>query len=167
MIRHSVLVAALLGSVALSLPAFAQVTQPSTGSTPSTIAPPAAKKPAQQTAKQEAAGVEAHIAQLQKKLKITEQQKPQWDAFAQVMRDNATQFAVVTKSRQEKMKSLNAVDDLRSYQEIAQTHATGLKRLTDTFQTLYDTMSPEQKKNADTVFHDQRQVAAKPAKSGA
>jgi periplasmic protein CpxP/Spy len=157
MIRH-VLAAALLGSVALA-PAFAQA--PSSGTTP-----PAAAKP-KQTAKQEAAGVEAHIAQLQKKLKVTEQQKPQWDAFAQVMRDNATQFAVVTKSRQEKMKSLNAVDDLRSYQEIAQTHANGLRRLTETFQALYDTMSPEQKKNADTVFHDQRQVAAKPAKSGA
>jgi periplasmic protein CpxP/Spy len=166
MIR-TVFAAALLGSVALA-PAFAQTSAPSSPATPPPISPPAsAKQKPQQSAKQETAGVEAHIAQLRKKLKITEQQKLQWEAFAQVMRDNATQFAVVTKSRQEKMKSLNAVDDLRSYQEIAQTHATGLKRLTDTFQALYDTMSPEQKKNADTVFHDQRQVAAKPAKSGA
>jgi periplasmic protein CpxP/Spy len=159
MIR-TVLAAALLGSVALA-PAFAQTTAPSTGSTPAPIAKP------QQTAKQDASGVDQHVAQLKKKLKITEQQKPQWDAFAQVMRDNATQFAVITKSRQEKMKSLNAVEDLRSYQEIAQTHANGLRRLTESFQTLYDTMSPEQKKNADSVFHDQRQVAAKPPKSGA
>jgi periplasmic protein CpxP/Spy len=150
MIRH-VLAAALLGSVALA-PAFAQA--PS-GTTPNPASPPAAKP--QQTAKQDAAGVEAHIAQLQKKLKVTAEQKPQWDAFAQVMRDNATQFAVMTKSRSEKMKSLNAVDDLRSYQEIAQAHADGLKRLTTAFQAVYDTMSPEQKKNADTVFHDHKQ----------
>jgi periplasmic protein CpxP/Spy len=154
MIRHSMIVAALLGSVALAAPAWAQAPA---GATPSPAAPVAPKP--QQTAKQDAAGVDAHIGQLQKKLQITEQQKPQWDAFAQVMRDNATQFGVMTKSRHEKMKALNAVDDLRSYQEIAQTHADGLKRLTAAFQAVYDSMSPEQRKNADSVFHDRRQAA--------
>jgi periplasmic protein CpxP/Spy len=161
MIRHSMIVAALLGSVALAAPALAQA---SAGATPNPAAPVAAKP--QQTGKQDAAGVDAHIAQLQKKLQITEQQKPQWDAFAQVMRDNATQFGVITNSRHEKMKALNAVDDLRSYQEIAQTHADGLKRLTAAFQAVYDSMSPEQRKNADSVFDDRRQATPR-GKKGA
>jgi protein CpxP len=125
MIRHSMIGAALLGSVALATPALAQAPA---GAAPNPAAPTATMP--QQTAKQDAAGVDAHIAKLQKKLQVTERQKPQWDAFAQVMRDNATQFGVMTRSRHEKMKGLNAVDDLRSYQEIAQTHADGLKRLT-------------------------------------
>src|SRR5262249_13328432 len=117
MIRRSLIAAALIGSVALAAPSFAADTTSSATS--------ATQKQAvnRQAAKKDAAGIEAHIAGLHKKLKITAAQQPQWDAFAQVMRDNNQQFSMLHKSRMEKMKQLNAVDDLRVYQEIAQAHA--------------------------------------------
>ena len=45
-----------------------------------------------------------------------------------------------------------AVDDLKTYQEFTETRLDGLKHLTSAFKSLYDSMTPEQKKNADTVF---------------
>ena len=144
---------ALLGSAALTLPA---------------IAADAAKAPTAAAAQPKAgrvepgpAGVDKHLASLHAKFGITAAQETQWTAFAQVMRDNAKMYDQMAKERVEKMKSLNAVDDLRSFQEMAQAHADGLKRLTASFQGVYDAMTPEQKKHADSVFHDygQRQHA--------
>lgn len=114
------------------------------------------------------AGVEKRITELRAKFHITEAQKPQWEAFAQVMRANAKMHDDMAKGRVEKMKSMNAVEDLKSFQDLAQAHADGLKQLTSAFQAVYDGMTPEQRKNADTVFHDYAQRAhqhhAKPAK---
>src|SRR4051812_13622448 len=48
-------------------------------------------KPAE-TAPAQGGGIDAQIADLQKKLRITPAQQPQFDAFAQVMRQNAKQM---------------------------------------------------------------------------
>ena len=47
---------------------------------------------------------------------------------------------------------MNAVDDLKSYGEITDAHADGIKKFTPVFATLYDSMSDAQKKQADTLF---------------
>jgi protein CpxP len=152
--RHSVLGAAVLaamaGSFALSSPSLAADPAPA----------PAVHKPVEPRS---LAGVEKHLAALKAKFHITDAQKPQWEAFANVMRDNVKQYDDMAKARADKMASLNAVDDLRSFQQLAQAHADGLKKLADAFQGLYDAMTPEQKKNADSVFHDygQRQIGHK------
>ena len=148
----SVAAAALAAGMALASPAFAADT---------TQAP--VKKVATRPGNVEPrtqAGVEGRIADLRVKFGITEAQKPQWEAFAQVMRDNAKSYDVTVKVRVEKMKSMNAVEDLRSFQELAQAHADGLKKLTNSFKDVYDSMTPEQKKNADTVFHTYAQRTA-------
>jgi hypothetical protein len=142
MIRHSAIAAVLL---ALALPAGAAEQLPGSSG------PPPAKPVAP---KQTGQGLDAHIKELRGKLRITAAQQPQWDDFVQVMRDNATKFELVSKTRVERHKTMNAVDDLKSFQEIAQLQADGLKRLSDAFQALYDRMSPEQQKNADAVFRD-------------
>jgi len=53
---------------------------------------------------------------------------------------------------------MSAVDDLRSYQKLADAHADGLKKLVPAFEALYNTMSQDQKKTADAVFaeHEKR-----------
>ena len=145
MLRHRTVAAALIGCLAFTVPALAA----DTGQSP-------AAKP-QTAAKAQPSGVDAHIIQLRKKLHITEQQTPQWNAFAQVMRDNNTQYIQLAQTRTAQLKSMNAIDDLRSFQEIAQAHADGLKRLHAAFQAVYDSMTPEQRKNADSVFHSYKQ----------
>ena len=100
-------------------------------------------------------GVEKHLAGLHSRLGITAAQQPQWDAFANVMRDNVKSYDALAKARLDKQESMNAVEDMRSFQELVQAHADGLKQLTAAFQGLYDSMTPEQKQRADTLFHAQ------------
>jgi hypothetical protein len=47
---------------------------------------------------------------------------------------------------------MTAVDDVKSYAEIAAAHANGLQKFIPVFETLYQNMSDEQKKNADLLF---------------
>ncbi len=96
--------------------------------------------------------VEMRIQNLHDKLKITTDQEDKWNAVAQVMRDNEKSIHVMIDQRHQQGQSMNAVDDLDSYQKIADEHADGLKRLIPVFKDLYNTMSDDQKKNADEVF---------------
>ena len=102
--------------------------------------------------------VETRIKELHRKLKITAAQESQWNAFAEVMRDNAEAVDAVLKERSENLHAMNAVEDLRSYQRLADAHADGLKKLVPAFEALYNTMSDDQKKNADAEFgkHEKR-----------
>ena len=95
--------------------------------------------------------VEARISDMHAKLQITQAQEEQWSKVALVMRDNAKQMDSLTKTRAERA-DMNAIDDLKSYGEIAAAHADGIKKLTPAFETLYGTMSDTQKKNADDMF---------------
>ena len=94
---------------------------------------------------------EARISSLHSKLKITEAQEEQWNKLAQVMRDNASTMEPLIKARKEK-GSMNAVDNLKSYSEIQDAHAGGLKNFIAAFEPLYASMSDDQKKTADQVF---------------
>lgn len=85
------------------------------------------------------------------KLKITPAQDEYWSKVSQVMRDNAKQMDTLTKTRTEKA-DMNAIDDLKSYREITDAHADGLKKFILVFETLYDKMSDVQRKNADAIF---------------
>ena len=147
MLRHTAIAAILLS---LAVPAVAA----DQAQLPGSSGPPAAKPVAP---KQTGPSLDAHIKELRGKLRISAEQQPQWESFVQVMRDNAAKFDLVAKSRSERHKTMTAPDDLKSFQEIAQLQADGLKRLSDAFQTLYDRMSPEQQKNADAVFRDYAQ----------
>lgn len=98
--------------------------------------------------------VERHIAELHRRLDITPAEEPQWNAFAQVMRDNAMHMDQAFQARRAKGPSMNALEDLRSYAAVAQAHADDMQRLIPAFQALYDTMPPQQKTVADQVFRD-------------
>jgi hypothetical protein len=96
--------------------------------------------------------VEARIAALHDQLKITPAQTAQWNEVAQVMRQNAQSLETLIRQRSRNAQAMSAIDDLRSYEEIAEAHADGVKRLIPAFEALYDTMSPDQKKAADAAF---------------
>jgi len=107
-----------------------------------------------------AAGKDAHedraelrIKDMHAKLKIMPAQEDKWAKVAQVMRDDAKTMDTLTQTRADHVKDMTAVDDLKSYSEIADAHAAGIKKLIPVFTTLYASMSDAQKKEADTLFH--------------
>jgi len=138
-------VATFLGMTILANPLLAQANQTAT-----TLAQTDAGQPGAKASR--ADRVEARIKQLHDQLKITAAQEPQWNAVAQAMHDDAKAMQSVIAQRRQNRGKMTAVDDLRSYEEVAETHVAGLKKLIPAFQALYDTMSPEQKKNADAAF---------------
>ncbi len=95
---------------------------------------------------------ELRIKDMHARLKITAAQEDQWSKVAQVMRDNAKAMDELTESRMDHAKDMSAVDDLKSYGEITDAHADGIRKLTPLFATLYDSMSETQKKEADALF---------------
>jgi hypothetical protein len=96
--------------------------------------------------------VDGRIEKMHSRLKITNAQEDQWGKVAQVMRDNARDMETLTKARMDHAKTMTAVDDLKSYGEITDAHADGIKKLTPVFATLYAAMSDDQKKTADEMF---------------
>jgi hypothetical protein len=96
--------------------------------------------------------VEARITDMHAKLKITQAQEDQWAKVVQVMRDNEKAIEPLIKSRKENTKTMTAVDDLKSYGDITDAHADGIKKFTPVFATLYGGMSDAQKKEADALF---------------
>jgi protein CpxP len=138
--------ATLLGTVALVGPTYAasstkaasEAAMPVATENPAKIAPPDR--------------VEKRISDLHRKLHITAGQETQWTVVAQAMRDNAKSMDTLIKERTANAKSMTAVDDLRSYEKLAEAHEDGLKKFIPVFQALYDSMSNDQKKSADAAF---------------
>ncbi len=103
--------------------------------------------------------VEARIKDMHTRLQITRTQEDQWLKVAQVMRDNASEMDELTQQRMTRT-GMTAIDDLKSYQHIAEAHAEALRKFTPVFETLYDSMSDPQKKNADAIFrHHERKAS--------
>lgn len=96
--------------------------------------------------------VEARIKDLHVRLKITPAQEELWTHVTVVMRDNAKTMDGLRRARSEKAQSMTAVEDFKSYGEITDIHADGIKKFVPVFSALYDSMSDAQKKNADSLF---------------
>jgi hypothetical protein len=145
-LRRSLAIATLAGaSLALGLGgASAQ-----TATKPESAKPPAAA--AATSSKPET--VEQRITMLKTALKITPDQEAKWNKVATAMRDNAAAMDKLVKDKRAKADNMTAVDDLKTYQDFTKAHLDGLKNLTSAFESLYDSMSADQKKNADQVFH--------------
>ena len=99
--------------------------------------------------------VNRQITQLHQTLKITPGQEPQWEALAKVMRENAASMETLFKERASHFDQMNAVESLKSYERIAETHVTNMHRLIPTFAALYEILSPEQRRAADAAFRYQ------------
>jgi protein CpxP len=118
----------------------------------------------QSDAKRDAA-VAKHINELHATLKITPTQEAQWNEVANTMRENAKDMDLAIDKRAANAATATAVDDLKAYGDIAQTHANGVKKLATAFSGLYSTMSDDQKKAADASFshrgHEGKKVASR------
>jgi periplasmic protein CpxP/Spy len=100
------------------------------------------------------AKIELRITDLHARLLISPAQQPQWDRFAQVMRDNARSMDEAFQQRIQVIPTMTAPANIKSYARVAEDHAQDMQRLVPAFQALYDTMSDEQKRTADQVFRN-------------
>jgi periplasmic protein CpxP/Spy len=158
MLSASVFAAALALAAPLAL-AQQQMTPVASAPAPSTS--PSAK-PAKPPSRE--ARVEARIKSLHAQLKITSDQEQAWDAVAAVMRESASSIDQLSQQRTKDRASMTAVDNLKSYQAIADAHADEMNKLVPAFQALYEKMSPEQQKNADVAFRPRTSHRASAAK---
>ena len=153
---RSFAVAALMGATMLATPltaAFAGGVR----NAPIQLAQAAAPRDqtAAATSEAKAETVEQRISSLHAELEITPGEEADWTSVAQAMRDRATAMQkLVAEKTAKDTQSMTAVDDLKSYGQFAQAHVDGLKGLTASFETLYDSMPDAQKKVADQVFQN-------------
>jgi periplasmic protein CpxP/Spy len=96
--------------------------------------------------------VERRIKELHTQLQITSAEESQWNQFAQVMRENARDMDQAFMQRADQFATMNAVQNMQSYEQIAEDHAKRVQKLVPVFQQLYDAMSDQQKQVADQVF---------------
>jgi 23S rRNA U2552 (ribose-2'-O)-methylase RlmE/FtsJ len=99
---------------------------------------------------------EARIKQLHGTLKITDAQEELWKNLTQVMRQNAKDMDAINKDMVENTQTMNAVDHMKFHSRITEVHLDQVKKFIPPFETLYASMSDEQKKITDTTFRTER-----------
>jgi periplasmic protein CpxP/Spy len=139
--------------VGVSARSFAQAveTAPSGQDTESATPPktPAPRTPANQPPFDPIA---ARIKYLHERLRITPAQEPLWAKVAEAMREDAKAAEPLIKQRLQSAEHGTAVDALNSYEKLGEVQLDGLKKFIDAFSSLYSSLSPQQKKIADTLF---------------
>jgi hypothetical protein len=137
--------------------AFAQSSTPASSSSTS-----AASTTSKTHAERRADRVEQQIDELHTQLQITDAQAKPWNAYAEVMRNNARNASEAFHQRAQKMPTMNADEVMKSYAQLAQMHADDMQKLSSAWSDLYAVLSPEQRQNADALF---QQKAMKPRHS--
>ena len=93
--------------------------------------------------------VEANIASLRQRLQITPAQEAQFNAVANVMRQNARAEA---SAPQPPPANASAIDHLRAEIQYDEVELAGMKRFLPALEALYATLSPAQRQTADAIF---------------
>jgi protein CpxP len=147
-------------TVFIGLGGFAAIAAPSpagdagTAAPSDTAAPSASAKAKPHAMRQARPTVEQRIKDLHAKLHISPEQQPQWDGFAQVMRDNAHDMEQAFQQRVKTMPNMNAPENMQSYAEMAMNHAQDMQKLVPAFQSVWDVLTDSQRQVADQVFRD-------------
>jgi len=144
--------AAIAVSALLSLPAvaLAQSAVVQGAAPPAAASSPLAGSPV--PGKSAEVRVERRIKELHTQLRITAAEEPQWNQFAQVMRENARDMDEAFMQRAQQYPTMNAVQNMQSCEQIAEEHARRVQKLVPVFQNLYAAMPEQQKQLADQVF---------------
>lgn len=101
--------------------------------------------------------VAQRIDALHRRLRITPEEQPLWDAFAATMLRDALDSEARFRAGQA-AGGLGAADGMEARARTVDAHAAMLHHLSDSFRPLYEAMSPEQRLAADQVFRQaQRQ----------
>jgi len=93
--------------------------------------------------------VEAEIASLRQRLRITPAQETPFNTLANALRANARAEASVPH---QPPANASAVDELRAEIQYDESYLAGLKRLLPALEAFYASLSPAQRQAADTAF---------------
>lgn len=104
---------------------------------------------------QRGASIEERAERMKTRLQITDAQKPQWDALVGVMQKQQRAFASTMADMWQKRaagetpKALTTPERMAERNKAMETRLNSQREFTAAFATLYNTMSPDQKKIAD------------------
>jgi hypothetical protein len=143
LLRNRLLAAAGLSAAAMIAAAPSEAALPGAGATAAPDGRPLVLAQAPTTP---APNVEANIAQLHQRLQITPAQEPQFNALANIMRQNARITPAAPPANP------SAVEGLRLAIQYGEQELSGLRRLLPALQALYASLSPAQRQAADQVF---------------
>jgi hypothetical protein len=96
--------------------------------------------------------VEGRIAFIKTELKITDAQLPQWNAFAQAMRDNATAMQGMMGSMMGMGQGGTLPDKLATSEKQLAARLEAIRKLKAAADPLYAVLSADQKKTADEII---------------
>jgi len=99
-----------------------------------------------------ASHIEGRIAFLKAELKIADAQAPQWNAFADTVRDNAKSMAEAHQSTMSSGAAKTLPERLALEEKALTAHLEALKKTASALNKLYDTLSVDQKKVADEII---------------
>lgn len=94
--------------------------------------------------------VDGRIALMRTKLKITDKQMPQWNAFADTMRDNARRMTEMHR-KMGQAASMSAPERLDQTEKMTAGMMEAVQSSKAAFMPLYSVLTPEQKKTVDTM----------------
>lgn len=106
------------------------------------------------------AKTDKRLTELRNALGITEAEKKNWAAFAQVARDHAKALAKMKAKRAKDLAHMNAVQNIESYAAISAKQADDMNALSAAFQILYGKLTKSQQSTADQVFRKRAQEQA-------
>ena len=104
--------------------------------------------------------VEQRIRDMYATLHITKAQDAEWNAFAQVMLDNAQAMESTLQQKGGDRSKLSAPQIMDNYAAISMQHAQNVARLSAALEVLYAGLSTDQKQMADELFRNYRPKSA-------
>ena len=96
--------------------------------------------------------VEGQLAYWKAELKITDEQAPQWNAFADAFRSSATQFRQATAQLPNTPEAVAAPDLIDRRVALLTAELDAMKPVLATVKPLYAALSDDQKKAADELM---------------
>jgi hypothetical protein len=102
--------------------------------------------------------IEQRADRMKERLKITEAQKPQWDALVDVMQKQAKAFAAARaefwqkRANGETPTALTLPERMAQRDKAMETRLNSQREFTAAFAKLYDSMNDDQKKRADDLL---------------
>ncbi len=117
-------------------------------------AAPVLAQPVPETSAPQAAGpmrgrMQHRLQALHDRLGITPAQQPQWDAVMATLRENMQALRASPAVQAMRSGQLTGVQALRAGADVARQRADGMQRMIPPVESLYGTLSPEQRQVAD------------------
>ncbi len=108
--------------------------------------------PMQGGAMEPGARAEQHLSRLKEQLKLSSQQEPLWQAFAEKSRAEAEKGYKAMRDRASPDKSIPAPERMAQMQAAMKDRLASMETVNESFKRLYAALSPEQKAAADKQF---------------